>query len=197
MISPIEAAEQACIACNIEDNEYSDHTTDDLVFALEELIKFYDRRINLIEAQIAESSGQIDAQQMAEFKESFQHFDTNGDGSLSRLEFKSVMSSLGLVDVTFDSQQDDKFERIFTTVSEGNECISFDQYVTYMSSLASDDISPALVEDSFGSVADGKQWITEEDMRRACIPEEDIEFLKSDMPKNEQGGYDYKSWISK
>jgi hypothetical protein len=100
------------------------------------------KKVSFIESQIAadQSSG-VSAEQLQEFKESFNHFDIDGNRKLSkyallrlhmhlvlcplclvadrddRLEFKSCMSSLGIVNVDFGQGGDKAFEDIFQRVS--------------------------------------------------------------------------------
>jgi len=140
-LGPIEEAELRAQEANIEDNEYSDHTYEDLAFEYEQLSSVLAKKVSFIESQIAanQSTG-VSAEQLQEFKESFQHFDIDGDRRLSkytlqsyrslrsslkfhltffsRLEFKSCLSSLGIVHIDFQGS-DKAFEEIFKRVSQG------------------------------------------------------------------------------
>lgn len=93
-LGPIEEAEKRAHAANIEDNEYSDHTYEDLAFEYEQLSAVFSKKVSFIESQIAadQSSG-VSAEQLQEFKESFNHFDIDGDRKLS----KYVMNHLLLL----------------------------------------------------------------------------------------------------
>jgi hypothetical protein len=84
-LGPIEAAEKRAHAANIEDNEYSDHTYEDLAFEYEQLSAVFAKKVSFIESQIAaDQSTGVSAEQLQEFKESFQHFDVDGDRTLSK-----------------------------------------------------------------------------------------------------------------
>merc|ERR1712137_822154 len=86
----IQAAEQACDAANIEENDKTDHTYDDLWFAHELLTKTFNRTVEILQNQLeASKTEDISPEQVEEFKETFKHFDKDGDDQLSRLEFKS------------------------------------------------------------------------------------------------------------
>lgn len=79
----IQAAEEACIAANIDENEYTDHTYDDLAFEYERLGQAYHKQINFIESQIASRAQDgVSAAQIEEFKETYNHFDADRDGSV-------------------------------------------------------------------------------------------------------------------
>merc|ERR1712137_432465 len=99
----VEAAEKACDAANIEENEKTDHTYDDLWFAHNLLTKTYKRNVDLLNNQIqASKTEDISPEQVEEFKETFKHFDQDQDEELSKLEFKSCLSGLGVVELDFE-----------------------------------------------------------------------------------------------
>ncbi|KAL6046374.1 Alpha-actinin, sarcomeric [Balamuthia mandrillaris] len=196
-LRPIEEAEQACDAANIEENEFTDHTYDDLSFEFEQLVKGYDKQIDILNNQIAEKSkSSITEQQMKEFKESFHHF-SEGSSTLSRLGFKSCLSGLGVVKLDFEGG-DKVFEGIFKRVSQGNETISFEQFVDYMVSITEDRASADQLRDSLDIIAGGKDFITESDLRTAQLSSAQVEYLTSVLPRYEavEGGFDYKTWLA-
>ena len=194
----IEAAEQACDACNIEENEFTDHTYDDLQFEHEAAVKAFHKAINALEAQIAASKTKsgVSAEQLEEFKKTFQHFDVDHDGTLSRLEFKSVLSGLGLVALDFDGS-DKKSDDIFHKVSGGADTVSFDQYVAYMTSITENATSVDALSESFSTIAGGRAFVTAADFKVAGMSQEQIDFLTSSMPAGpHEGSYDYKAWLA-
>jgi len=196
-LPPIHSAEQHCDAAHIEENEYSDHTYDDLSFDHEQLAVVYQKKISFIENQIAASqTGKVSAEQLQEFKESFSHFDLNKNGTLSRLEFKSCLSALGIVKLDFEGG-DTVFESIFQKVSNGEKEVKLDQFVQYMISITADSGSNDQLLDAFKVVTGGKDHATESDMRAARMSEEQIAYLKKTLPARAgiEGGYDYNSWL--
>jgi len=196
-LGPIEEAELRAQEANIEDNEYSDHTYEDLAFEYEQLSSVLAKKVSFIESQIAanQSTG-VSAEQLQEFKESFQHFDIDGDRRLSKLEFKSCLSSLGIVHIDFQGS-DKAFEEIFKRVSQGNENVNFDQYVEYMVSISSDAASLVQLQDAFSCVTNNKDFITESEMKVAQLPEDQIQYLLSVLPPASEGeGYDFKAWLA-
>ena len=194
----IEEAEKACEACNIDENEYTDHTYDDLQFEHEQAKRAFTKAISALEAQIAASktSSGVSAEQLEEFKKTFQHFDVDNDGTLSRLEFKSVLSGLGLVALDFDGS-DKKSEQIFQKVSGGADVVNFDQYVTYMTSITENASSVDALQESFSTIAGGRDFVTAADFKVAGMTQEQIDFLTSSMPAGpHDGSYDYKAWLA-
>lgn len=194
----IQAAEQACDAANIEENDKTDHTYDDLWFAHTLLTKTYARNTDLLENQIAAGQTEdISPEQVEEFKETFKHFDQDNDDQLSKLEFKSCLSSLGVIALDFEGG-DKRFESIFSTVASGSETIDFQKFLKYMISITKDEVSPEQIQDSFNVLAGGKDFVTANDMKVGQLSEEQIAHLTSVMPAKEgiEGGFDYKSYVS-
>lgn len=198
LLPAIQSAEDLCNAANIEDNEYTNQTFDDLEFAHARLTKTYAKQINFIQNQIIASQAvDVSPEQLEEFKESFNHFDRDRDGTLSRLEFKSALSGLGVVELDFEGG-DKRFEVIFQKVSAGGETISFNQFVEYLISISKDDTSEATIRQSFDVLSGGKDFITLDDLRIAQLPQSQIDYLVSVIPPfgSVEGGLDYKAWIS-
>jgi len=196
----IQAAELHQLAANIEDNEYSDHTYDDLAFEYDQLKKNFAKKISFVEAQIqAEAASRtISPEQLSEFKETFNHFDTNKAGQLSKLDFKSCLSGLGVVELDFEGGNA-VFESIFGRVSEGQDKINFSQFVDYMISITADTVSQQQLSDSFATLAGGKDYVTLQDFRVGQLTEGQIEYLTAQLPPKAgvDGGYDYKTWLAK
>jgi Ca2+-binding EF-hand superfamily protein len=191
----IKTAEEACDAANIEENEYSDHSYDDLLTTFKQLMRVFDKKILLLESQANETKSGVAPEKMAEFQASFTHFDGDHDGHLDRREFKSCLASLGLIDVDFGAK-DEKVERIFNDVSQGNSLITFDQYVRYMITLAEDTVDPAQLAQSFRVVAGEKDFVTAEDMARGQLTPDQVQFVEASCPKHESGmGYDFTKWL--
>mmetsp|Transcript_13879 Transcript_13879/g.23722 ORF Transcript_13879/g.23722 Transcript_13879/m.23722 type:complete len:629 (+) Transcript_13879:63-1949(+) len=194
----IQAAEKACEDANIEENEKTDHTYDDLWFAHNLLTKTYARNADLLSSQIAAGQTEdVSPEQIEEFKETFKHFDQDNDEQLSKLEFKSCLSSLGVIALDFEGG-DKRFESIFSTVAEGSETVNFQKFLKYMISISKDEESPEQIQDSFNVLAGGKDFVTVNDMKVGQLSAEQINHLTSVMPPKEgiEGGFDYKAYVS-
>jgi len=191
-----------------------------LAFEFEQLKRAFAKATVSIEGQIAASKQTgVSAEQMEDFKTSFQHFDQDKNGSLSRLEFKSAMGSMGLIELSFEGT-DAKFDALFKQVAGGADSVSFQQYVDYLVKVnagmlssplslpalqtnlfwpsLSDTISPEQLKDSFATVAGNKDHVTVNDMKVAQLSTELIDYLTSVMPKHASipDAYDYKAYLS-
>jgi len=194
----IQAAEEACDAANIEENDKTDHTYDDLWFAHDLLTKTYKRNVELLQNQLeASKTEDISPEQVEEFKETFKHFDKDGDDHLSKLEFKSCLSGLGVVELDFEGG-DKRFESIFSKVAGGGENVDFQKFLVYMISITKDEESPEQIEDSFNVLAGGKDHVTLNDMRVGQLSDAQIAHLTSVLPAKEgiDGAFDYKQYVA-
>jgi Ca2+-binding EF-hand superfamily protein len=194
----IQSTEAACDAANIEDNEFTDHTYDDLEFEYTQVVKNFQKKISFVESQIQaqkEAKG-VSPEQLQEFKETFTHFDSQKRNQLSKLDFKSCLSGLGVVELDFEGGNA-VFESIFKRVSAGADTISFNQFVDYMVSITADTVSPQQLKDSFDTIAGNKDHITVNDLKVAQLSAEQIQYLTSVIPRHSSipDAYDYKSWL--
>lgn len=191
----ILAAEQACDAANIEENEYSDLYYEDLKALFDHILRSFEKKVAFLQAQAEEAKGGASADKMIEFKESFDHFDVDHNGALDRLEFFACLASLGLANVDFTGQ-DPETERLWNKVSEGTGKITFDQYVRYMSTLVEDTYDPAQINEAFHAVAGGKEYVTATDLQRAQLTPEQTEYVTSTFPRSSmaEDGYDFSSF---
>ncbi|KAG0668580.1 phosphorylase kinase, delta [Maudiozyma exigua] len=84
----------------------------------------------------------LTADQIAEFKETFDLFDKDHSGSISASELKSVMKSLGL------SPTDEEVQDLVNEIDiDGNNEIEFNEFLTLMSKqMPSNDTEQELIE---------------------------------------------------
>jgi hypothetical protein len=193
----VEKAEKLCEEANIESNEHTDHTVDDLAFEIHQVEKLINKSLASVESQIAASGGTgISAEQLKEYKDTFNHFDVDKDGSLNRLEFKSCLTTLGLVGIDFEGG-DAKFERIFTDVSGGSGDIRFDTFVEYMNRLAGSSMDQNQISSAFATLSQGKPFLSKNDCASGGLIPEEIEFITLNLPAHASGGYDYNAYLKK
>jgi uncharacterized protein YukE len=194
----VEKAEKLCEEANIESNEHTDHTCDDLAFEIHQVEKLITKSISAVEAQLGASTGEgVSAAQLKEYKDTFNHFDVDKDGSLNRLEFKSCLTTLGLIGVDFEGT-DSKFERIFTDVAGGQEVVLFDNFVEYMNRLAGSSMDPNQIAAAFSTVAKGKNHVSKHDCQVAGLVPEEVEFITLHLPQCAgTDGYDYNAYLKK
>jgi len=133
----------------------------------------------------------VTAEQMKEFEDSFNHFDSNSDGTLNPDEFKAALAALSIA-----FKEEEAFKKVFAKVSGGNESISKEQYLDYMRLVSEDKGTPEQLMASFEALADGKPTITSEQLN--LIGEEDRKFLLEHMEAAEaKDTYNYKDLVGK
>lgn len=128
--------------------------------------------------------------QLEEFESTFRYFDKDNSNSLSPPELNAAIASLGFF------YEDKEFDQIFSQIAEGQEEASFEQFIRYMVSVTEDKATPDQLCQSFRAIAGDKPYVTELDLKMCMVPVPVIEHLKRTMPKGEQDGYDYTSWVN-
>jgi len=76
--------------------------------------------------------------------------------------------------------------------------LNFDEYKTYIVSERADKDTIETYDTAFKTIASGKDFVTEDDLRRSNMPPEKIEFWINNIPRyptDEVVGYDYKAWL--
>jgi len=195
-IPSIRNAEEEQAAANVEVNDHTDHTTDDLSFELDQLEKLYEKSIELIRVQIAaKQNTSIDPAKLEEFNQAFYHFDLDKDGVLSRLELKSALSSLGVIDIDFEGG-DKKFEEIFRILAHDGQAVQREAFANYMAERATDKMDVKQIDESFSTISNGKPFVTHDDLRKANVDAETIEYITLNIPQTENG-YDFRGYLNK
>jgi len=132
----------------------------------------------------------------ADIKESFEHFDKDKDGKLNALDFFGVLKFLG------EEATEDSAKKLLESLDTNNDgLLEFDEYKGYIISKKSDKDTLENYAEAFSIIAGGKEFITEDDLRRSGMPGERIGYLLSVMQVREDitnvVAYDYKGWLSK
>jgi len=132
----------------------------------------------------------------ADIKESFEHFDKDKDGKLNALDFFGVLKFLG------EEATEDSAKKLLESLDTNNDgLLEFDEYKGYIISKKSDKDTLENYAEAFSIIAGGKEFVTEDDLRRSGMPGERIGYLLSVMQVREDitnvVAYDYKGWLSK
>jgi Ca2+-binding EF-hand superfamily protein len=179
-------------AAGVYSNPHTDITYPVLKVDYEELVKVATNKETLIQKEILrQSNSNVTAEQLAEFKEVFEHFDKDRTGYLDRLQFKSSLQSIG------EDYPDAELDRIIGQIGTNGK-VGFEAFANFVSSKAADsDTKPQILE-AFSTLAGGKEFVTEDDLRRA-LPAEKVDYLIKNIPlyKGQAGSYDYTAWASK
>jgi len=196
-IPELSSAEEEQTNSNVEVNIYTDHTTDDLTFELEQLKRLYLKTAELIRVQISSrQQSSIPPQKIEEFRQVFKHFDENGDNQLSRLELKSALSALGLIELNFDGT-DKIFENYFTELAKGTDQVQFEDWVSFMASReTTDKLDLTQLKDSFQNLSNGNPYVTEDQLRVAGVDQNTIDFVSSNFERSENG-YNFGDYLNR
>lgn len=147
------------------------------------------KRLEVVEqAILAKKASNLTPEQLKEIREVYNHFDKDRDGSLNKLEFKGVCASLG-EDVP-DNELDKTFAK-YDIDKDGK--ITFDEFCDFFSKLVKESTGYDDVLNSFQQLAEGKDVITEGQMR-SCMDKAEVDYLLTKMPQKD-GGYDYKAYV--
>ncbi|KAI8925778.1 calponin homology domain-containing protein [Entophlyctis helioformis] len=190
-LEQIQSLNDALVEANIDDNEYTIYTVEDLTFDFGLLTTSLTKKLGFIENQmVARTKTNFTPAQLEEYSETFKHFDRDNSNTLKREEFKAALQSEGT------ALKDDEFEQTFLQVSGGTDEISFEQFIDYLRNLEEDKTTPDQLLISFQTLAVDKSFVTEEDLYRGSIPPAIVEYLKANLPRTDNNGYDFTAFVS-
>jgi len=148
-----------------------------------------DVRVNLFKF-IKKTEVAISEEKLAEIKAAFDHFDTDKDHVLNRIEFKAANAALS---VPFAN--DAAFNKAFDTVSEGKATINLEQFTKYSVALHEDKDSPQQLQQAFRALADDSETITAAQLNIPPLTESDVKFLVDQMSADGEK-LDYKKFVA-
>ncbi|KAI2471619.1 calponin homology domain-containing protein [Annulohypoxylon bovei var. microspora] len=200
-LEKIEAVDAKCQEANIEENDFTTYTYDELLYELGLVKSSVQKKLVFLENQmVARSMTNLTPIQLEEFESVFRHFDRDDTNSLSELEFSAALASLGLV------FSEDEMHDYFLETSHGRDRVTFEQFIRFMVDVTEDQNTAEQVFQSFREVADGKPYVTEMDLRHSLVPDEVIEKLCEIVPLHHgpdmaqdrgQPQFDYISFMEK
>ncbi|KAI9862974.1 MAG: hypothetical protein M1813_004147 [Trichoglossum hirsutum] len=170
---------QKCEEANIEENDFTVYTYDELEYELGLVRSSVSKKLSFLENQIvARNMTNLTPIQLEEFESVFRHFDRDLSNSLQELEFSAALASLGLV---YDERE---MHEVFSDVSGGKDVVTFEQFIRFMVDVTEDQNTAEQVFQSFKEVADGKPYVTEVDLRHSLIPDDIIDQLMETLPSH-------------
>lgn len=176
-LEKIAAVDAKCQEANIEENDFTTYTYDELLYELGLVKSSVQKKLAFLENQmVARSMTNLTPIQLEEFESVFRHFDRDDTNSLSELEFSAALASLGLV------FSEDEMHDYFVDTSRGRDRVTFEQFIRFMVDVTEDQNTAEQVFQSFREVADGKPYVTEMDLRHSLVPDEVIEKLCEIVP---------------
>ena len=173
----IQKLDQQCQEANIEENDFTTYTYDELAYELGLVKSSVQKKLVFLENQlVARNMTNLTPIQLEEFESVFRHFDRDVSNSLQENEFSAALASLGLV---YDEQE--MHER-FVDIAGRNGSVSFEQFIRFMVNVTEDQNTAEQVFESFREVADGKPYVTELDLTHSLIPDDLVAQLVESMP---------------
>jgi len=152
-LDTIAALDQQCEEANIEENDFTTYTYDELEYELGLVKSSVSKKLSFLENQmVARNMTNLTPIQLEEFESVFRHFDRDLTNSLQELEFSAALASLSLV---YDEEE---MHEKFMETSGGRDYVTFEQFIRFMVSVTEDQNTAEQVFQSFREVADGKVY---------------------------------------
>jgi len=193
-LANVAAAEAECNSANVEENDYTVFTCQDLAFELELVVQSVAKKIAFIDNQIvSRNMTNLTPAQLEQFESTFRYFDRDESNTLSVTEMSAALASLGIV------YSDGDMDFIYNQLMEDYGAVTFEAFINLLVDIMEDQTSPEQLRESFRGIATDKPFVTEVDLRIAHLPQSAIEYLREVMPSksNEAGEleYDYERWL--
>ncbi|TPX18541.1 uncharacterized protein E0L32_011579 [Thyridium curvatum] len=200
-LEAIAAVDVKCQEANIEENDFTTYTYDELCYELGLVKSSVSKKLSFLDNQmVARNMTNLTPIQLEEFESVFRHFDRDDSNSLQELEFSAALASLGLV------FSEDEMHEYFVETAHGRDRVTFEQFIRFMVDVTEDQNTAEQVFQSFREVADGKPYVTEMDLRHSLVPDEVIDKLVEIIPPHTgpdmaedrgQPQYDYIAFMDK
>ncbi|KAI0357506.1 actinin-like protein [Trametes cingulata] len=190
----VAAAEDECREANVDENDYTVFTVEDLRFELELVSQSITKKLAFIDNQIvSRNMTNLTPAQLEQFESTFRYFDKDESNTLNQSEMAAALASLGIV------YSDEDMDLIYDQLLQDYGAVTFEAFINLLVDIMEDQTSPAQLREAFRGIAADKPYVTELDLRVAHLPASAIEFLRQAMPSatNDVGEpeYDYERWI--
>ncbi|TFY52094.1 hypothetical protein EVJ58_g10204 [Rhodofomes roseus] len=187
-------AEDECRAANVDENDYTVFTCQDLEFELELLEQSISKKIAFIDNQIvSRNMTNLTPAQLEQFESTFRYFDRDETNTLNQPEMAAALASLGIV------YSDEDMDIIYDQLLQDYGAITFETFINLLVEITEDQTSPEQLREAFRGIANDKPFVTELDLRVAQLPASAIEYLRQAMPPAADGvgdaEYDYEAWL--
>ncbi|CAK5284052.1 unnamed protein product [Mycena citricolor] len=206
----VAASEAECNAANVEENDYTVFTCQDLEFELELVIQSIAKKLSFIDNQIvSRNMTNLTPAQLEQFESTFRYFDKDETNTLSQPELSAALASLGIV------YSEDDMNFIYDQLQQDYGAINFEAFINLLVDITEDQTTPEQLREAFRGIASdkayiyplrhlhfltfGQPFVTELDLRLHHLPASAIDYLSEVMPqaKNAVGEseYDYETWL--
>uniref|UniRef100_A0A8C2VW96 Spectrin alpha chain, erythrocytic 1 n=1 Tax=Chinchilla lanigera TaxID=34839 RepID=A0A8C2VW96_CHILA len=137
---------------------------------------------------------------LKEFSTTYKHFDENLTGRLTHKEFRSCLRGLNYyLPMVEEDEPEPRFQKFLDAVDPGRKgYVSLEDYTSFLIDKESENIKTSDdIESAFHALAEGKSYITKDDLKQALTPEQ-VSFCTIHMQQYEDprgrtqpAGYDY------
>jgi len=188
----VAASAQKLDDARVTDNKHTDLTVEVLKLRSDKLRNTASENAEAIQKQIlAKQKSEVSAEEVAEFRQCFDHFDKDNNGKLNHHELNACLKSLG------EDYNDQQLQAVIAEHGAAGE-VAFDQFVAFMVKTIKGSDSADNVKASFRVMAEDKPYITEAQLR-AVLPSARVDYLLENMPRYEgegavEGSLDYSKF---
>ncbi|KAF8157886.1 actinin-like protein [Crassisporium funariophilum] len=195
-LSTVAQAEAECNAANVEENDYTVFTCQDLEFELELVMHSITKKITFIDNQIvSRNMTNLTPAQLEEFESTFRYFDKDETNTLNLAEMIAALASLGIV------YSEEDMDMIYDQLVGDYGAVTFEAFINLLVEITEDQTSPDQLREAFRGIAKDKPFVTELDLRIAHLPAAAIDYLREAMPRDPldtseaEYVYDYERFI--
>jgi len=193
-LANVASAEAECSAANVEENDYTVFTCQDLEFELELVVQSIAKKLAFIDNQIvSRNMTNLTPAQLEQFESTFRYFDKDESNTLQLSEMTAALASLGIV------YSDNDMNFIYDQLMQDYGAVTFEAFINLLVDITEDQTSPEQLREAFRGIAADKPFVTELDLQIAHLPASFVEYLREVMPsaRNEAGEpeYDYERWL--
>ncbi|CAG7853524.1 Alpha-actinin-2 AltName: Full=Alpha-actinin skeletal muscle isoform 2; AltName: Full=F-actin cross-linking protein [Serendipita indica DSM 11827] len=183
-LEAIMAAEQECIDANVEENDYTIFSRQDLEFELELVQQAIAKRLLFIDNQIvSRNMTNLTPAQLEQFESTFRYFDKDETNTLSVSELAAALASLGIV------YSEEDIDVISQQLEQEYGATTFEAFINLLVEITEDQTSAEQLREAFRGIAQEKHFVTEMDLQLAQLSDGTIAFLTQTMPSLNEGAY--------
>ncbi|PVF98471.1 hypothetical protein CPB86DRAFT_806806 [Serendipita vermifera] len=178
LLEALAAAEKDCLDANVEENDYTIFSRQDLEFELELVQQAIAKRTLFIENQIvSRNMTNLTPAQLEQFEGTFRYFDKDETNTLSISELAAALASLGIV------YSDEDVDIIHAQLEQEYGAANFEAFINLLVEITEDQTTPEQLRDAFRGIAQEKSFVTEMDLQLAQLSDGCVKFLSEHMPR--------------
>ncbi|CAB10105.1 alpha-actinin [Schizosaccharomyces pombe] len=178
-----------CFQAGIEENDYTMFSYEDLEHEFGITANIIANKIKYLENELLEREKRtLSKQELDGITKVFRHFEKKKSNMLNEVEFYAALASLGLV---YDTEEG---TALFHRAANSEEGVTYERFTEIVMEELEDRDSARQVLYAFCDVADGKSYVTSDDLLRSQVRPNIVKFLECNMNKHSEG-LDYLTWI--